>query len=151
MTECVRSRRWINSAIWEEEKKKEELKNCLSLCAIWIVTDIKFGTCCKAKKKNSPHWMENMTCMLSVPLKFWRGYQMTHELRAWCLMIGFLDIYPWAAKRRAWKIKVDLRHTECIKHWSAWPRSGSFLEGTGCVSGHPVSRQSRGKELACWA
>jgi hypothetical protein len=53
-----------------KRKKKELLKNFLSLCAIRIVTGIKFGTCCKAKKKIASQWMENMTCMLSVLLKF---------------------------------------------------------------------------------
>lgn len=91
-------------------KKKEELKKktAFHLVQYELSQISNLARAVKQRKKNSPHWVENMTCMLSVPLKFWRGYQMTHGLRAWCLMIGFLYIIPRQLRGGPEKLKLTL-------------------------------------------
>lgn len=53
-------------------KKKEELKKktAFHLVQYELSQISNLARAVKQRKKNSPHWVENMTCMLSVPLKF---------------------------------------------------------------------------------
>lgn len=130
-----------------EGKKKEQAESFLSLCTIWIVTGIKFGTYCKEEGKKNYSTLDvkcdlHFVCVLEI-LK-----RIPKDLWSWghnVLMIGFLCTYPQPLRWGPEKLKLTSDIMNTLNDEAAGQGQAASLKQSGCVSGLQVSRQRQGQ------
>ena len=129
-----------------EGRKKEQAESVLSLCTIWIVTGIKFGTYCNAEKKSYPTL--DVKCDLHFVWVFEILKRIPKDLWSWghnVLMIGFLCTYPQASRWGPGKLKPTSDIMNALNDEAAGQGQAASLKQSGYVSGLQVSRQRQGQ------
>lgn len=133
------------SAIWKEEKKNR-LKASFHFVQYELSQESNLAHTVKQReKKIIPHWMWNVTCILSVSEILKR---IPKDLWSWghnILMTGFVCTYPPASRWRPKNLKLT---SDVMNTWNdeeAGQGQAASLKQSRCVSGLPISRQQPGQ------